>query len=82
MLKFVVGSFGLDSVLLTEGSILDHCYEVLIEVYKLKGTGQPVTHVTGYRIPKYLCNSLTTCDVTLYYLIYTFTNKFQDLAHM
>jgi hypothetical protein len=26
-LKFVVGFFGLDSILLTEGSILDPCYD-------------------------------------------------------
>jgi hypothetical protein len=28
ILKFVVGCFGLDSILLTEGSILDPCYEI------------------------------------------------------
>jgi hypothetical protein len=28
MLKFVMSSFGLDSVPLTEGSILDPCYEI------------------------------------------------------
>jgi len=28
ILKFVVGSFGLDSILLTEGSVLDPWYEI------------------------------------------------------
>jgi hypothetical protein len=41
-LKFVVGSFGLDSVLLTAGSIPDPCYEMwdvtsLIITESLKG---------------------------------------------
>ena len=28
MLKFASGSFGLDSILLTEGNIVDPCYEI------------------------------------------------------
>jgi hypothetical protein len=49
ILKFVVGSFGLDSILLTEGSALEPSFQIL----KYEGPYYPVA---GNPLDYYLCH--------------------------